>query len=173
MNIRDRTATWLLALKSGLGQLRAQMVQLLPYGLRIRILQHDREAISKWYDRQARLENDPEAREALFVDGYWRRSDLNDEIGLLQTRILIEAAERHFVPWPRYQDNPDAWERCESSEHMRLTQHAAHDLLSALRQERKDRSEVFRLWLAGLGPMLTAVTGLIGAIIGLTAILLR
>ena len=54
-----------------------------------------------------------------------------------------------------------------------LTKPAILELREAIRKERKERSEITRLWLGTFAPIISALTGLVGAAIGLLAFLSR
>jgi hypothetical protein len=74
-------------------------------------------------------------------------------------------AEKHFVPVSRVDFVSGKWERSDVSDRFRLTQQYIGELRSAIRAERKESSELTRSWITGL-------TGLIGVLIGLLAIIL-
>jgi hypothetical protein len=74
-------------------------------------------------------------------------------------------AEKHFVPVSRVDFVSGKWERSDVSDRFRLTQQYIRELRSAIRAERKESSELTRSWITGL-------TGLIGVLIGLLAIIL-
>jgi hypothetical protein len=74
-------------------------------------------------------------------------------------------AEKHFVPVSRVDFVSGKWERSDVSDRFRLTQQYIGELRCAIRAERKESSELTRSWITGL-------TGLIGVLIGLLAIIL-
>lgn len=87
---------------------------------------------------------------------------IDDAIAQLLTRYYSRQATKNFLPRPPR----DSWEESSITGDRYLTREAIRDLRIALRQERKERSENLRLWLAGL-------TGLVGALTGLAALLLK
>lgn len=100
--------------------------------------------------------------EAISQDEYheWRFGE--DEKADLRSRYLLHQANRLLLPIPM---DGAAWESTQLSRRC-LTRAAQRELLVAIRSEQKDRSEIARLWLVG-------ATGLIGALTGLVALLLR
>ena len=90
---------------------------------------------------------------------------IDDDIHHLISNYVRSEAEKHFVPVPRFNLVDGKWERSEVSDRYRLTQECIKELRSAIRAERKESSELARSWLTGL-------TGLIGVLIGLLAIIL-
>jgi hypothetical protein len=92
-------------------------------------------------------------------------AEIEDDIHQLLSTYLISEAERHFVPIPKFEFSSGKWERSRVSDRDRLTENGIRELRSAIRAERKEGSELARSWLTGL-------TGLIGVLIGLLAIIL-
>jgi len=99
--------------------------------------------------------------------------DNQDRIALLETEYLTSQARKHLVPMPKvpaeiYDGAPDPsgkW-RCQNlGFDCLLTDEAVRELRRELRADRRERLEIVRSWVAGL-------TGLIGVIIGLLAIIL-
>ena len=85
-----------------------------------------------------------------------------DEIRKLHSRYLCSQASRLLLPQPPPSDET-MWER-DGPNHFYLTEHGINHLRAAIRSERKARVELFLLWVPG-------VVGLLGALIGLVAIL--
>jgi len=77
-------------------------------------------------------------------------------------------ADDNLIPTPRLDFAvPDAaWEQSRATRHYHLSTAAAAELRAAIRKEQRERSELFFKWLSGL-------TGLVGAAIGLIALLVR
>ena len=75
-------------------------------------------------------------------------------------------AEHLLVPTPTFDAKGDAWEQSDVSQKYRLSKTASADLRAAIRKEQRERSELFFRWVSGL-------TGLVGAAIGLVALLLK
>jgi len=83
----------------------------------------------------------------------------------LQSTYLVSKAEKMFLPIPDFNRDSEKWERSDISGRYHLTRAAMRELVSAIRTERKESSEVARAWLTGL-------TGLFGVLIGLLAVIL-
>jgi hypothetical protein len=88
------------------------------------------------------------------------------EIQSLITQRLIQIADRYLVPRPKFRSEGGAWVQTSAAGHWHLTIEAIADLRSAIRHEKKERSENGRMWLA-------ALTGLVGTLIGLASLLLK
>jgi hypothetical protein len=129
------------------------------------VLQYDHEATERRYARALRRGTDPAKRKALYDELFFERKELADELDRLNTARLIRDARRLDLPWPRPGEKPEAWEKSDDKE-ITLTLEARASLRSAIRQEKKDRSEKGRSLLTGL-------TGLVGALTGLVALFLK
>lgn len=141
----------------------------LPAATQIRILQKRRREIVRDLDALGRMLGDEEL--ARRQNMAWTATrDLNDRIAQLQTDALLTEAERLSLPLG---DLSEDWEHTPISNRRVLSFEAQHRLRAAIRQEKKDRSELLRLWFAGVAPMVTALTGLAGTVIGLVALLTK
>lgn len=93
-----------------------------------------------------------------------------DAVDALQTRYLVEKAERLDIPIPEFLHGPsqpgevDAWKKSSINYQFHLTVKARAELRALIRKEKNERTETAFKWVP-------AVTGLIGALIGLLAIL--
>jgi hypothetical protein len=83
-------------------------------------------------------------------------------------RLYSQTSVKYDLPIP--EPFGDEWEISEHSRRPRLTQNAFKELRSAIRTERKERSELARGWLSSIAGMIGVATGLIGALIGLLAV---
>jgi len=96
----------------------------------------------------------------------WRNDLLiDDEIYQLEADYVQRQAERLLLSIPKFSEISDHWEKSPFTKSWRLTRPAMLELRSAIRAEKKERSELARSWLTG-------ITGLIGVLIGLAAIIL-
>jgi hypothetical protein len=95
------------------------------------------------------------------------------DIAKLKTQYLLEQMDGLGIPRPKVKLDGDepTWE--ESHRAYLLTSVTAVKLREEIRKERKERSELPRLWLAIIAPLLSAVTGIIGATIGLIAFIAK
>ena len=90
---------------------------------------------------------------------------IDDDIVQLVSNYLQSEANKHFISAPRFNLVDGNWELSDISNRVRLSQDAIRELRSAIRAEQKESSELIRSWLTGL-------TGLIGVLIGLLAVIL-
>jgi hypothetical protein len=101
-----------------------------------------------------------------------------DRIALLETNYLTEQAQKCLLPIPAPQDatvlgepgdTSDRWRRSENCYELLLSEEGLRELRLALRADRRERLEIVRSWVATIVP---GLTGLIGVLIGLAAIIL-
>jgi hypothetical protein len=118
----------------------------------------ERNALKIWLmgEEEAKLKRVVEGRDPRLID---------DDISQLMSDYIEREAQKLFLSVPEFTRGSDKWEKSGFVEHWRLTQATMLELRSAIRAEKKERSELARSWLAGL-------TGLIGVIIGLLAVIL-
>lgn len=94
-----------------------------------------------------------------------------DHVGILQTGYLTSLAERRLIPVPEGsmpldQRGNDKWRNAKNSAIFYLNDDGIRELRIALRADLRERLDLDRSWL-------TSLTGLIGVIIGLLAIILK
>jgi hypothetical protein len=94
-----------------------------------------------------------------------------DRVGILQTGYLTSLAEKRLIPMPEGslpldQRGNDKWRNAKNSAILYLNNDGIRELRVALRADRRERLDLVRSWL-------TSLTGLIGVIIGLLAIILK
>jgi hypothetical protein len=142
----------------------------LPLAARVRILQRRRRNIERDLDRLSPISLGAEEIGRRQFMARTETRHLNDEVAVLQTRMLMTQAEHLSLP---VSDLWKDWETTPVTSRNVLTVEAQHRVRAAIRQEKKDRSELLRLWLAGVGPVISTLTGLIGAAIGLIALLTK
>ena len=92
-----------------------------------------------------------------------------DDIAAAYTSHLLAQADRLMVPHP--QDAGDWVKGRTKPDALALSPTALAALRDAIRKERKERSEVARLWVGAIAPIVAALTGLIGVLIGFLAAL--
>lgn len=85
-----------------------------------------------------------------------------DEILRLHTEYLIRVSNRLIVPYPAANE-PGMWERDDEG-YVRLTEAGMSKLRADIRAEKRSRLERVIMWLPG-------VVGMLGALIGLAAVL--
>jgi DNA repair exonuclease SbcCD ATPase subunit len=104
-------------------------------------------------------------------DEFW--SERRDALGPLQEEIqyqlsaqLIAQANRYQVPVPAFVEDGGPWTEPEYISPFFLNEVARAELRTAIRKEQKERSEILRTWL-------TVILGLIGAVCGVAALLIK
>ncbi|HWA04598.1 MAG TPA: hypothetical protein VG819_13845 [Rhizomicrobium sp.] len=102
-------------------------------------------------------------REELAFNLHADLENLDGEIWELISRSLVDQAQRFQLPLPGSED----WTETGGLAYKHLTPAALAELRSAIRSEQKERWTMRLLWL----PILPALTGVLGAVIGLVAIL--
>src|ERR1700730_12960560 len=95
----------------------------------------------------------------------------HDRIGILQTEYLTSLAEKRLISVPEGslpldKCGNDKWRTAKQGGILYLNSDGIRELHVAIRADRRERLELIRSWL-------TSLTGLIGAIIGLLAIILK
>jgi hypothetical protein len=86
-----------------------------------------------------------------------------DDVRQVHTQYLISKAQRLVVPTPKLGDT-DLWEKSPYTPQSHLTPRGMSELQSTIRAEEKARIELYLLWVP-------SIIGVIGALIGLAAIL--
>ncbi len=150
------------------------MMNGLIFQYRLRRLRASKRSVTREYRRkyeEAKKIGETEASDALEQTIHNREMELSlidDEISQLVTSRLLSLAEDNLIPTPplNFVSPNAAWEQSILKRHYHLTTAAAADLRAAIRKEQRERSELFFKWLSGL-------TGLVGAAIGLIALLAR
>jgi hypothetical protein len=102
----------------------------------------------------------------LFFEERMQVQIVDAEIRHAVTQRLIQLADRYLIPHPEFRSEGGDWVQSSASGQWHLTAEAISALRAAIRQERKERSESWRMWLA-------ACTGLVGTLIGLVSLLLK
>jgi hypothetical protein len=99
-----------------------------------------------------------------------------DEEATLQTHYLCDRAVKRLIPLPEMSEaavvlgeRSSKWRRSTTYGGLILTDDAIRELRAALRADRRERLEIVRSWVATIVP---GLTGLIGVIIGLLAVIL-
>lgn len=144
-----------------------QMFEQLEYRFKLWRLQRNRARISQLYKneissaRQEKISSDE--IEKLRHEERFETELVDDAISELATRHLYQTAYRYLVPQPGL-DEEEMWEESPVTGKRLLTSKGISELRAAIRKERRERSEHLWMWLAGL-------TGLVGALSGLMALL--
>jgi hypothetical protein len=100
-----------------------------------------------------------------------------DEEATLQTHYLCELAAKRLIPLPEMSDaavlgkpeRTSKWRQGVTHAGLILADEGLRELHLAIRNDRRERLEIVRSWVATIVP---GLTGLIGVIIGLLAVIL-
>ena len=104
--------------------------------------------------------------QALEHKSYVEQKMIDEEISILTSDYLIRKARRRFVFLPS-RETDEMWEHCEMiSTRYVLTNQGISQLQSSLRKRLKEQVEIIMLLLA-------ALTGIIGAVTGFVAVLMK
>lgn len=107
----------------------------------------------------------PDKIEMLLSDASLTYDEYQDEITSLVTQHLLRRAKKLLLPIPDY-SHEDLWEHSGFSNRLVLTEKGIFDLKSKIRSEEKENLQLYLPWVA-------AITGVIGALTGFFAIILR
>lgn len=139
----------------------------LKFRYRLRQLQRQSLSIDNLYIKKVtearREKKDRDEIEAIVSDRQFESQLIQDDIAQLATQYLYRTAYKYLLPKPGL-DEEGMWEESRITGLRLLTDKGISELRSAIRKERKERSEHFWMWLAGL-------TGLVGALTGFLALL--
>lgn len=104
----------------------------------------------------------------------WELDSIEAEIKHNDSRALLDEAEKLYLPAPGLNDK-NKWipkEDLNTFENWSvLTPEAMTDLRAAIRKERREQREELESWAKIVGAFMTILTGLVGAVIGLVAVL--
>ncbi|HYW67936.1 MAG TPA: hypothetical protein VFB10_14665 [Candidatus Dormibacteraeota bacterium] len=122
--------------------------------------------------RRAKKEKNPGIEEEWHKARRWEHEELGWTRREIVSRDLMREASNLLLPTPSYADKTK-WD--ESAVNMGfgaiLTKEATNELRFAIRQERRARRETIEFYLKVIATVLTIGTGIVGALIGLFAIL--
>ena len=112
-------------------------------------------------------EQDKDQIEAFHAEAsgsYW---DTQEELRTLTQRYLLATATKLMVPIPDMKkEGVEFWEQRDGC--YTLTDQGIAHLKTAIRVERKQRTEVYMPWVFALTGLIGAMTGLLAIILGLT-----
>jgi hypothetical protein len=93
---------------------------------------------------------------------HWEDLTYGDEVMRLHSRYFVRKANRLHVPIPSHKDE-ERWQ--EQAGYYWLTTKGLNEVRAAIRTEKKQRWELVLMWV----PLATALTGVLGALIGFLA----
>jgi hypothetical protein len=145
----------------------------LRYRYKLSRLQRNGQNVRLQYDKEMRISREQNKSEEEIAELIHTHSNKlqNSHIDtvVLEINYLVSLAYKHLVPVPTVDANhfiPNTkWRWSNRHDEYYLTPMAIQELRSAVRAERKERSELARSWLP-------AITGLIAAVIALLAVIL-
>ena len=115
-------------------------------------------------------EADEPNEESFYAQDYFAMEELfDDQIHALQARFLLEKAERYLLPTPPFDRNSDNWRELHDGK-WTLSLSALADLRESISDYERKRRERIQSWFQVAIGLIGAVTGVIGALIGLIAI---
>jgi hypothetical protein len=146
------------------------MIESLRYRAKMTKLFRNKEALRAAFAqdiRKAQKEGKPlDDIQSIEHQSYFEERMFDEEISILATDNLIRKARNRFVPIPSHETD-GMWEQCDAiSNRYVLTSKGISELRLALRKEQKERLELFVMVLAIL-------TGIIGAVTGLMAVIIK
>lgn len=143
------------------------MFDLVSMQMELRRLQRRRQRSRRRYQkkiREARKQGEPETeiedmiREDMMLDDRY-----DDDIAQLQHRVVVRQAEHFLIPTSHYIKDDGTWVQSTVTGQWRYSQEKMLEIRQDIWQERRLRREHWQGWLA-------AVTGFVGALIGLLSI---
>lgn len=140
---------------------------------KLRSRRNDLEKESNKVSREAKKKKDQHILDEWYSINGWEFDSIDAEIKHNDTRDLLDEAEGLYLPTPDRSDQ-SKWiskENLNTFENWSvLTPEAMTELRAAIRKERRERREVVESWAKVVGAIITILTGLVGAAIGLVAV---
>lgn len=140
------------------------MFEVIKYRWELRKLENECNKIAEPYEKLRKGMSNQELEELRFEIGS-ELTPVSEKINALKTRRFRQIANRLMVPLPESKDK-ELWEYLPYIGGRALTDKGFWELKKFIRQEKRERREGFVVWLA-------ASTGIIGALTGLAAVLMR
>ena len=125
--------------------------------------------ITKRYRQTAITEMSPDERQKIFDDIDRARVPIEEDITGAMVSYLYELAYRYRVPMPNFADH-EPWETSIYTGKRQLTDKALAEFHKTIRDEQKERWQIWELRAKIIAALVTGLTGAIGATIGLIAI---
>ena len=140
------------------------MFEAIKYRWELRNLEKECNRITEPYDKRRKGLSSQELEELRFEIGS-ELAPVSEKINALKTSRFRQVANRLMVPLPESKDK-ELWEDLHYIGGRALTDKGFWELKKLIRQEKRERREGFVVWLA-------ALTGIIGTLTGLAAVLMR
>ena len=100
--------------------------------------------------------------QVLEADEYHTMKEIDEELDRARSQRLLAECIKYDIEIPQ---NPDSWRHSEDGTYNYLSPKGRAQLRNLLREEKAKSSQEFGRWL----PYITAISGLIGVLIGLVA----
>jgi len=143
------------------------MFERVKYNVRLWKLQLQRDRIGSSVRRQVaasmRKEESSHIRGAIRDAAQMDIDELDDDINVLTTQFYLAQARRHFVSAP---EAPEMWTRSDIFGSRYLNAAGITKLRSDIRAERKERWDLFQSHAGLVVTLVTSITGVLGAVIG-------
>ncbi len=140
--------------------------------LRMRRLNARRRRIEDEFGRDVqeakRNKKSEEAIHSIYAEWRWERDEIEWEIGVAVTQVLMDEAHTLHIPLPPFTDETK-WVRYPPGT-IHLSTEGIQEVRAAIRREKQERREAVRQWLTIRASLITIITGLVGALIGLVAV---
>jgi hypothetical protein len=141
------------------------MIEAIKYRWQLRKLNRKYDELSRFYAEKEAEAKSKDDREMLRAEEGSEIVPIIEEMDSLQTKRFCQLANRLLVPIPE-RGNEEMWCERYYGYGQTLTDKGIWEIKKLIRQEKRERREGFVVWLA-------ALTGIVGAITGLAAVLTR
>jgi len=142
------------------------------YQFRLWRLQSARDSLTKSVERRVkasvRRKESSHVRGAIRDEAQLDFDELDEDINTLTTRYYVSLARRRFVDVPQ---DEEMWRTSETFGSRTLTPAGVTKIRTALRAERKERWDVFQSHTGLIISLVTSLTGVLGAVIGVLSFL--
>jgi hypothetical protein len=113
-----------------------------------------------------REKKSPEEIQELRSDWNMEFQLLHEQIGDIETSLIIREGEKYGVHVPIQQGNFGVWEQGRAYTDRYLTAGAIAQMRNEIRQEKRERWEEWTRWT----PLVSALTGLLGVVVAIIAL---
>ena len=124
--------------------------------------------------KESREKNEPTIIDNWYDDNSWQYDSIRWSRKELVSNALMEEADQLHLPRPKFSEKTK-WEQADEfvphQEEFVLTPEAMMELRGTIRKERREQRENAEFWVKIIGGVIAIATGLVGALIGLFAVL--
>lgn len=146
------------------------MLETIVYRWRLALLQRNKRKARRRLEariEEAKAAHDPDAEQSLIADWFDETDLADDEIALLQSQYLQATADRLLLAVPGLEDKTTWTKSSVHPNRVYLSKEGVQAIRAQIREEKRFRREAREALL----PWLAALTGLIGALTGFTAVM--